>query len=118
MALRLRMNQKNRRGFSLIEILVVIIIIGILIGLLLPAVNKAREAARYEEQITTVIDTSGVLERREEAIRLHRSQTSPYEVMPAELRREFLTAERLRRIRPPWDGGPVETQVFTRSSTA
>jgi prepilin-type N-terminal cleavage/methylation domain-containing protein len=37
---------RNRRAFTLVEILVVIIIIAILIGLLLPAVNAAREAAR------------------------------------------------------------------------
>jgi prepilin-type N-terminal cleavage/methylation domain-containing protein len=36
----------GRRGFTLVELLVVIAIIGILIGLLLPAIQAAREAAR------------------------------------------------------------------------
>lgn len=62
--------------------------------------------------ITTVIDTTEYLEIRAKAIAVHASQVSPYDAMPTGLRREFLGAEHLRRIDPPWTGGPIETALF------
>ncbi|MGZ6993575.1 MAG: PIG-L deacetylase family protein [Acidimicrobiia bacterium] len=70
------------------------------------------ELGTPEALITSVVDTSAVLQVREQAMALHASQTSPYEAMPDDLRREFLTVERLRRVVPEWAGGPLETDIF------
>ena len=64
-----------------------------------------------DELVTTVIDTGRHLPDRERAMRRHASQRSPYESLPADLRHAFLTAERLRRVRPAWTGGPIETDI-------
>ena len=65
-----------------------------------------------DEDITTVMDTSEFYDLRWRVIEAHVSQTSPFEVMPADLQRSFLATDRLRRIRPPWWGGPVERELI------
>jgi LmbE family N-acetylglucosaminyl deacetylase len=67
---------------------------------------------RPDGDITTVLDTSTVLDVRTRAIALHRSQTPPFHDMPDDLRHAFLTRDHLVRVQPPWDGDPVERRLL------
>lgn len=70
------------------------------------------ELGTPDDLITTYLDTSQQLELRERAMALHVSQTPPYDVMPDDLRRDFLATDRLRRVLPPWEGGDHERALF------
>jgi N-acetyl-1-D-myo-inositol-2-amino-2-deoxy-alpha-D-glucopyranoside deacetylase len=64
------------------------------------------------DEITTIVDVRRHLDQRWAAIRAHASQTSPYEGLPTDLQEAFLATDHLRRVDPPWTGGPVETRLF------
>jgi N-acetyl-1-D-myo-inositol-2-amino-2-deoxy-alpha-D-glucopyranoside deacetylase len=70
------------------------------------------ELGTPDEDITTVVDTGELYDLREQAIAIHASQTSPYEIMGPEFRRAFLTTETLRRVRPVAAPGTAETELF------
>ena len=46
----------TKRGFTLMELMVVIVVIGILVGLLVPAIIKAKEGAREKKARTEVFE--------------------------------------------------------------
>ena len=55
---------------------------------------------RPDDEITDVLDVSSVLDVREAAIAEHRSQSSPFDGLSADLRRAFLTTDHLVRVHP------------------
>lgn len=67
---------------------------------------------RPDEDITTVLDTHSVRPLREQAIAAHASQISPYTSMPEDLLYEFLTCDRLVRVQPAWNPGPLEDTLI------
>lgn len=70
------------------------------------------EIGTPDEDMTTVIDTAGLLSRRRAAIALHRSQRSPFEGLPDDVQLRWLGREHLVRINPAWTGGPLETDLM------
>ena len=71
-----------------------------------------RGLGRPAQQITTVLDVSGMRAKREHAISLHVSQVSPYDGMPPDLRDEFLDTDHLVRLQPAWTGDSREHTLF------
>ena len=65
-----------------------------------------------DDDITTIIDVTEHLARRQRAINAHTSQTSPFEGLPDDLTQAFLAAVHARRVEPPWLGGDLETDLF------
>ncbi|MDP2291440.1 MAG: hypothetical protein Q8M22_09625, partial [Actinomycetota bacterium] len=57
------------------------------------------ELGRPDEELT-VIDTSDVLPIRERAIACHFSQASPFDNLPRDLRRRFLTTDHVVEVTP------------------
>lgn len=49
------LSKKQRKGFTLVELLIVIIIIGILAGVMLPVISKARAKARATRIVSDMI---------------------------------------------------------------
>jgi LmbE family N-acetylglucosaminyl deacetylase len=74
----------------------------------------ASRLGRPDVEITTVLDVGRHMALRRQAIRLHVSQRSPYEEMPADLVDAFLRYDRLVRVEPPWPGGAPETAILVR----
>jgi LmbE family N-acetylglucosaminyl deacetylase len=59
---------------------------------------------RRDDEITHVVDTADVLDRREAAIAEHRSQTSPFDGLSDDLRRAFLATDHLAEVVLPRHG--------------
>ena len=70
-----------------------------------------------DAELTTVVDVADLLDLRWRAIRAHSSQVPPFDAMDEDLQHGFLAVDRLRRVDPPWPGGPTETSWLAPSRT-
>jgi len=64
------------------------------------------ELGTPDDEVTHVVDTSEFWQQRWQAIRAHRSQTSPFEGLPDDLARAFLCREHLSVASAPRPVGP------------
>jgi LmbE family N-acetylglucosaminyl deacetylase len=64
-----------------------------------------------DEDITTLVDVRTHRAQLDLAMGEHRSQDSPYDQLPEDLRDAFLDTARARRVVPAWAGGPAETAM-------
>jgi LmbE family N-acetylglucosaminyl deacetylase len=65
-----------------------------------------------DDEITTVVDVTHVVDTRRAAIAEHRTQVSPFTGLDAEFERTLLARDYFVRVVPPWTGGPTETSLF------
>jgi len=65
-----------------------------------------------DELLTTEVDVKAHRERREAAMSIHASQTSPFDGLPEELRAAFLDVVHARRVEPVWAGGERERELL------
>lgn len=65
-----------------------------------------------DADLTTIVDAADQYPARLEAIALHRSQGSPFDGLPEDLRRAFLATDHLVRVSPPWTGGEQERELL------
>ena len=61
---------------------------------------REAELGTPDGEFTQVLDTTAQLAAREQAIAAHGSQSSPFDGLPDDLRRDFLTREHLVEVRP------------------
>ena len=94
--------RKTRRGFTLVELLVVIVIIGILAALIVVAVNGARASARRAVIKQQISQVEGALAR----------YLQKYGEYPPDFSDEAAVMRHVRKRWPNWRGGPQNFNAF------